>query len=132
MQISNGLAQAELQTLLGERLFEKPQRLACQRALACLRARHVKVPEALSFVTHDEMPWSALIAPSLTSVQQPFAEMGAKAAELILQRLDAKAAVPPQRIVVPSQLVIRESCGWFLRVADGDPAAPRNLEVPSS
>src|SRR5882724_6451071 len=37
MQISNGLAEAELQTSLGERLFEKPQRLACQRPLARLR-----------------------------------------------------------------------------------------------
>src|SRR5882672_951208 len=39
MQISNGLAEPELQTLLGERLFEKPQRLACQRPLACLQVR---------------------------------------------------------------------------------------------
>src|SRR5437763_72996 len=39
MLISNGLAEAELQTLFGERLFEKPQRLACQRALTCQRVR---------------------------------------------------------------------------------------------
>ena len=36
---SNDLAQTELQTVFGERLFEKPQRLACQRPLACLRVR---------------------------------------------------------------------------------------------
>lgn len=100
-------------------------------ALACLRARHVQVPETVSLVTHDDMPWSALIAPSLTSVQQPFAEMGAKAAEVLLQRLDAPAAAPPQRIVLPSKLVIRESCGWFLRVAGPDSITP-NLGMASS
>jgi hypothetical protein len=37
VKTSNGLAQAEFQTLFGERLLEKPERLARQRPLAGLR-----------------------------------------------------------------------------------------------
>jgi DNA-binding LacI/PurR family transcriptional regulator len=88
-------------------------------ALACLRARNVRVPEELSLVTHDDMPWSALISPGLTSVHQPFGDMGARAAEILLQRLEGSTS-SPQRIVLPSQLVIRESCGWFRRAREGD------------
>lgn len=82
-------------------------------ALECLRKRNVRVPEQMAVVAHDEMPWSGLISPGLTSVVQPYPEIGKKAAEVLWQRINSSSPFPRQRFVLPSQLTIRESCGWF-------------------
>jgi LacI family transcriptional regulator len=57
---------------------------------------------------------SELFDPPLTTIVQPAFEMGSKAAELLLQLIESKK--PPkefQKIIFPTQLIIRESSKNF-------------------
>ena len=54
------------------------------------------VPEHVSVFGFDDMPWSSLLNPALTTVRQPVAEIGAHAIELLLSRM-ANPSLPPRR-----------------------------------
>jgi LacI family transcriptional regulator len=76
--------------------------------IAC-RDRSVKVPDEVSVVGFDDIPYAADVTPSLTTVRIPLGRMGADAVRLALtQRADDR----PQHIVkAPSELIVRDSTG---------------------
>jgi DNA-binding LacI/PurR family transcriptional regulator len=82
-------------------------------ALAFLRAARlagVRIPEDWSLCGFDDMEWSALLSPSLTTVHIPRARMAAAA----MERLEAliSSAVPKapgEPLVIVPELVARES-----------------------
>lgn len=55
--------------------------------LRLLKDGDVEVPKDTSVIGFDDIPWSTLIEPPLTTVRQDFAEMGARAVELLLARI---------------------------------------------
>jgi LacI family transcriptional regulator len=76
----------------------------------------VRIPEEVAVVGFDDIPLSGYIRPALTTVHQPFFEMGSRAAELLLSLVEASgsAAQTAQRAVhiqLPTSLTVRESCG---------------------
>lgn len=71
----------------------------------------VAIPEQLGLIGFDDFRPAALFKPKLTVVRQPSGELGACAARLLFERLDSKELVPKRRTVLPTELVIRESCG---------------------
>lgn len=66
-------------------------------------ARGIKIPNDLSIVGFDGVPETAVTRPPLTTVAQPTRLKGKLAAELALS--DA----PPRQVVLPVELVVRES-----------------------
>jgi LacI family transcriptional regulator len=82
-------------------------------AAGALRAAHelrVSVPEELAVVGFDDIALAALIQPSLTTVRQDMEAIGTAAAEGLARMIDDPDAAPVQ-LLVPTQLVIRSSCG---------------------
>ncbi|MGH2516417.1 MAG: LacI family DNA-binding transcriptional regulator [Ktedonobacterales bacterium] len=96
------------------------------------RALGVRVPEDLAVIGFDDTATLAPIRPALTTVKQPFQEMGKRAAETLLalvhapqvfesgwydQATQAMQTRPDGNtpktvhIQLPTELVIRESCG---------------------
>lgn len=71
------------------------------------RGRHV--PEDLSLVGFDDVPVASVVTPPLTTVRQPFEALAQTAFDLLLERLD-DSAVQPQCVVLPTELIVRESC----------------------
>jgi DNA-binding LacI/PurR family transcriptional regulator len=77
----------------------------------------LRVPDDLSLVGFDDIPFAALSTPGLTTVSQPIADMGRYAASVLLDRItgvgpqeDAVAEAPEASTVVfPPTLVCRES-----------------------
>lgn len=53
-------------------------------ALSALRERGMAVPERISVVGFDDIPFTRDVTPALTTVRVPMAEMGARAMELAL------------------------------------------------
>jgi LacI family transcriptional regulator len=53
---------------------------------------------------------SALLTPPLTTVRQPMRELGEHACALLLRRV-ADPALPPLTERLPTELIVRESCG---------------------
>ena len=82
-------------------------------ALSALRDANVKVPEEMAVVGFDDIPIGAFLNPPLTSVHVGIAELGARAAELLLRMLAERPppGTPPRRDVLPTRLAIRGSCG---------------------
>lgn len=72
-----------------------------------LHERGVRVPEGLSVVGFDDLPWSAFLGPPLTTVRQPGREMGALAARRLLELLQGES--PPPSTLVEPELVVRAS-----------------------
>jgi LacI family transcriptional regulator len=79
-------------------------------AMRELQAAGVRVPADVAVVGFDDMHLSALLAPPLTTVRQPMRQLGERACSLLLQRV-ADPALPPRAERLPTELVIRESCG---------------------
>lgn len=77
------------------------------QVMKILIRRGYRIPEDVSVVGFDDT-LANLTIPALTTVSQPFYEMGAKAAEILIERLK-NPNMPIQHIKLPTKLVIRES-----------------------
>ena len=70
--------------------------------------RGIRVPEDLSVVGFDNLPFSAHIEVPLTTVEQPFREIGERAAAMLLSRI-ANPSAPYQSELLEPRLIVRES-----------------------
>jgi LacI family transcriptional regulator len=78
----------------------------------------LRVPEELSVVGFDDIPPSAYLRPPLTTVRQPFYEMGKQAAELLLSLLEVSSSgahalnklSKSLSVRLVTDLVVRDSC----------------------
>ncbi|WP_435947162.1 LacI family DNA-binding transcriptional regulator [Dryocola sp. BD586] len=64
-----------------------------------------------ALVGFDDVTEAALVQPALTTVSVAAKEIGRKAGELLFSRIQGNDE-PPQRIILPPTLVVRESCGF--------------------
>ena len=78
-------------------------------ALRALRVAGLRVPQDVSLVAFDDLPPSIVIDPFFTVVSQPAYEMGQKATALLLERLAGTGPAAPLEIILPTQLIVRES-----------------------
>jgi LacI family transcriptional regulator len=81
-------------------------------AIRALTKAGVKVPEQCSVVGFDDVPLSALAAPSLTTIRQPLESMGNLAVNTVLEGINAgheKRDWSISRHKVTPELVIRDS-----------------------
>jgi LacI family transcriptional regulator len=73
----------------------------------------IEVPYELSVVGFDDTPIASTIWPTLTTVRQPVAEMGASAVRLLVDAMRGKLGgerPPPERQLLEYALVQRNSC----------------------
>jgi LacI family transcriptional regulator len=70
----------------------------------------LRVPEDMSVVSFDDLPLGLLVQPFLTVVAQPAYDMGYRATKLLLKRIACPDETPPEEIVLPTQLLVRQSC----------------------
>jgi LacI family transcriptional regulator len=76
-------------------------------ALAECQAAGFAVPQQVSVTGFDDLEMAAVVAPGLTTVHFPTAELGSHAAQNLLARLAGRAA--PGRTELPVELVVRGS-----------------------
>jgi LacI family transcriptional regulator len=79
-------------------------------AFRALREAGKRVPDEVAVVGFDDMPQAATANPPLTTIRQPIQRAGVLAVEMLIDILE-NGADPPRRIVLPTELVIRASCG---------------------
>lgn len=92
--------------------------------LAAAEARGLHIPQDIALVGFDDDEPSVHIRPPLTTVRQPSSEMGRRGIELLLSILQARrerdselgtdsafVETAPARILLPTHLVVRASCG---------------------
>jgi DNA-binding LacI/PurR family transcriptional regulator len=79
-------------------------------AVESIQRKGLRIPEDVALVGYDDMPWALAMNPPLTVVRQPGYELGHRAMELLLARVEN-----PDRstvmVVLEPELVVRRSCG---------------------
>jgi DNA-binding LacI/PurR family transcriptional regulator len=75
-------------------------------------ARGYRVPQDLSIVGFDNVERYSLRPPILTTQYQPFDQIGSRAVQLLMERVNGKGmeTLPPQHILLPTELIVRSSC----------------------
>lgn len=79
-------------------------------ALAALKDHGIRVPEEMAVVSIDNIGIAEMVRPSLTTVNVPKREMAAYAMQILLLH-EQMQGQPSASIVLPTELIIRESCG---------------------
>ncbi len=80
-------------------------------AMTALRNHHYILPDQMSLIGFDDISFTTMVSPSLTTIAQPLEDMAQLSLDLLINRIQQKAErYPAKRIVLPTELVIRESC----------------------
>jgi len=93
-----------------------PDALVCandELALSTMKAlQHsgIRVPDDIAIVGWDDVMTARYVSPSLTTVRQPLYELGRAAAARLHKRI-AGAPTAPEPLILPTELVLRTSCG---------------------
>ncbi len=88
-------------------VFARTDALAAGALRAAYRAG-VRVPEDISVVGHDDVPFARLTTPALTTVQINCPEMGRMATEAMCRMLDNPGTEVQPQIILP-KLILRET-----------------------
>jgi LacI family transcriptional regulator len=82
--------------------------------MEALRQYRLRCPEDVALVTCDDYPWMDSFSPRLTTIDLPKRELGAAAAQLLVERI-AKKGGRPRAVKLKNAMRVRESCGCALR-----------------
>ena len=80
-------------------------------ALKALQELELRVPEDVAVVGFDDLPSALVTFPFLTVAAQPAYEMGRRAVEVLLKKLDEEPTDQYQEVILPAEIVIRQSSG---------------------
>ena len=112
-------AEAQIERLLDEQrpsaIFAANNTLT-EHAWRVLQRRGIDLPDEISLVGFDDVAWMEMVEPGITTVAQPTAEMGRRAAELLLRRVQHPSSPPLVECLEPS-LVVRGSTAAPARAA---------------
>lgn len=79
--------------------------------LRALKALKVRVPDEVAIMSFDELGAFDLVEPPITANRQPVEEIGRLAVEVLVHEIGGKGAAMDKQRVLPTQLLIRSSCG---------------------
>ena len=131
---TQGIMSVRSGELAGENLLARygtalPDAVVCandQMAIGVLRAfaaSGVRVPQDVAVVGFDDIALGSLYDPSLTTVHQPMRMLGERACALLLDRI-ADPGLSPAAELLPTELVLRASCGCSGEAAARQPVLP--------
>ena len=89
-------------------VFAANDLMAIGAMLAC-KARGLQVPQDVAVMGFDDIPTDQIVTPALTTVSQFQNRLGERAAELLFERIEGKAAPEGRNAELPFAIVVRES-----------------------
>lgn len=119
--ISYATEEKETKPLEAARLFlqqsqeERPTAFVCYndelaiKLLDVIRQQGLSVPEDISVVGFDDSTFATATEVKLTTIRHPKAEMGAKAAEMLIQMIEQQTGERINDVIYKPELVVRES-----------------------
>jgi len=82
--------------------------------MQALQQYRLRCPDDVAVVTCDDHPWLDAFSPRLTTIDLPKRELGAAAAQLLVERI-AHPRSRRRRVTLKNALRVRESCGCAAR-----------------
>lgn len=78
--------------------------------IAALNDLHLQIPQQISVCGFGEFKYHAILKPDLTVVNQCSYEIGKKAAEILIEKINCDGDWNPTKVIVPSDILMRSSC----------------------
>ncbi len=131
LSVRSGEQAAE--NLLARHRGAMPDAVVCandQMAIGVLRAfaaGGVRVPDEVAVVGFDDIVLGSLYDPTLTTVHQPMRLLGERACARLLDRI-ADPDLSPAVELLPTELVLRSSCGCSAEAGTRQPVLPLRAE----
>ncbi|MFA8433039.1 MAG: LacI family DNA-binding transcriptional regulator [Marinifilaceae bacterium] len=77
-----------------------------------LNKLQIRIPMDVAVVGFDDLDFFDITYPPITAVAQPIEEIAEKALEILIDEIENREATTPKRkVVLPTQLRVRRSCG---------------------
>jgi LacI family transcriptional regulator len=98
-----------------------PTAIVCfndQQALGvmmALKELDIRVPDEISIVGNDDIYYARIYPVPLTTIRAPQHEIGVKAAEILIRNIEASSLLPMEKVVLDTELIIRESTKVFTK-----------------
>jgi len=77
--------------------------------MAALTEMNIRVPDEISVVGNDDIPFSRHIPVDLTTIRAPMRELGRKAAEILIKNIESHEPLPIENVVLHAEFLVRES-----------------------
>lgn len=87
-------------------------------AIEALQEANYMIPDDIAVVGFDDLPSASQLRPQLTTIRQPIQEKGARATSMLVDLIENHSH-GPQQVLLPTQLVIRETSGALLSKRTG-------------
>ncbi|MBI2844958.1 MAG: LacI family DNA-binding transcriptional regulator [Chloroflexi bacterium] len=84
-------------------------------AMEAIKSGGLRIPQDTALVGFDDVPLARYVDPPLTTIRLPAYELGARAAAMLLDMIQAKK--DGEGLLLDTELVVRESCGLRAREA---------------
>ena len=81
----------------------------CVGVMSAIQRLGIHIPSEIAIVTFDDMDFSQLVNPTLTSVKQPLDELVEVACRILFKRISGEHGLCPQYFRIKPSLIIRES-----------------------
>lgn len=94
---------------------ERPTAVTCYNDLVAmglyraLSELGIRIPDDVSVIGFDDIPMAEYLTVPLTTVRMPKARMGALATQMLIQHVEARTVLPPQMVMLESELIERAS-----------------------
>jgi LacI family transcriptional regulator len=75
----------------------------------------LRIPQDIALMGMNDIEMASLQGVDLTTIRQNIYQMGNTSAEILINRIQGKGSDMVNQIIINSQLIIRESCGFKLR-----------------
>jgi len=94
--------------------------------MAALGELKIKIPEEISLIGNDDIPFARHIPVPLTTIRAPMLELGRKAAEILIRNIESPEPLTIENVVLDAEFVLRKSIKALLpetalRSAANDP-----------
>ena len=78
-------------------------------AIRALRDHGLRVPEDVSGLGYDNVPFAACYSPALTTVEQPLYEMGKAATRRLIAMIEGRMPTGNAAEIYPPRIILRDS-----------------------
>jgi LacI family transcriptional regulator len=78
-------------------------------AMLALKNRNIVIGKEIGVIGFTDDPLCKIISPALTTIAEPAFDIGKISCELLLKHIKKKH-FPPQEVILPGKLIVRESC----------------------
>jgi LacI family transcriptional regulator len=82
--------------------------------LRAFAEQHVRVPQDIALIGFDDFDLADIVSPPLTAVSQSPVELARRSITLLMERIQGGqtgSSFAPAKIVLPTRLIVRASCG---------------------